>query len=382
MQPSPAPASPKLYGLDHLRAAAIIMVFSFHYGRLFASPQWLTDHTGFGWSGVDLFFVLSGYLIASQLFRTIAATGGFSFRDFFIKRFFRIIPAYLAIVSLYFLLPMVRERESPAPLWKYLSFTQNLGLDLRYQGTFSHAWSLCIEEQFYLCLPLLLWLLLAVKAFRHAGWLLLLFFIAGFAARLYTWHSVLAPVQQQDDFWRYWYEYMYYPTYSRLDGLLAGVSIAALLQFRPRVREKLAPYGNYIFAAGLLILTAAYVVCQEEMSYRASIWGFPLTDIGYGCIVLAAVCPSCFLYRFRSRATSAIAGISYGLYLVHKITIHLTQTYITGTAKESNLMLVYGILATITAAILLRFTIERPALALRKKILRPLSAGKTGKAQM
>jgi peptidoglycan/LPS O-acetylase OafA/YrhL len=53
------------------------------------------------------------------------------------------------VVALYFCFPYVREREALAPLWKYLTFTQNLELDISSQGTFSHAWSLCIEEQFY-----------------------------------------------------------------------------------------------------------------------------------------------------------------------------------------------------------------------------------------
>lgn len=55
----------KLWGLDHLRALAIILVFFFHYGRLFPHPEWTTTLGKFGWTGVDLFFVLSGYLISS-----------------------------------------------------------------------------------------------------------------------------------------------------------------------------------------------------------------------------------------------------------------------------------------------------------------------------
>jgi len=139
-----------LFGLNHLRALAISGVFLYHYARLFPHPEWTNTLSKFGWTGVDLFFVLSGYLISSQLFAKMAQQKNISFKDFFIKRFFRIIPAYLVIVLLYFLFPSFREREAPAALWKYLTFTQNIGLDLRTQGTFSHAWSLCIEEQFYL----------------------------------------------------------------------------------------------------------------------------------------------------------------------------------------------------------------------------------------
>lgn len=122
-------ADKKLYGLDHLRAFAIIFVFLFHYGRLFPHPEWTNTISKFGWSGVDLFFVLSGYLIASQLFQKITQYKEISLKEFFIKRFFRIIPAYLVVVAVYFCFPLVRERESLTPLWKYLTFTQNIGLD-------------------------------------------------------------------------------------------------------------------------------------------------------------------------------------------------------------------------------------------------------------
>ncbi|HET9135669.1 MAG TPA: acyltransferase, partial [Candidatus Kapabacteria bacterium] len=118
----------RLNGLDHLRALAITLVFLFHYGGLFPHPDWVAEISRFGWTGVDLFFVLSGYLISSQLFSSIASNGSFSYRAFFIKRFFRIIPAYLVVVGLYFLVPILREREGLTDLWRYLTFTQNFGL--------------------------------------------------------------------------------------------------------------------------------------------------------------------------------------------------------------------------------------------------------------
>src|SRR5664279_3269563 len=100
----------KLFGLDHLRALAIIFVFLFHYGRLFPHPGWTNSISQFGWTGVDLFFVLSGYLISSQLFEKMQEEKKLSFWEFFLKRFFRIIPAYLVVVALYFLFPSARER--------------------------------------------------------------------------------------------------------------------------------------------------------------------------------------------------------------------------------------------------------------------------------
>jgi len=105
-----------LSGLDHLRALAITLVFLFHY-RLFAHPGWIETFDSFGWTGVDLFFVLSGYLIARQIFEALKG-GGFSLADFYIKRSFRILPAYWTVLARYICLPAFREWEALAPLWK------------------------------------------------------------------------------------------------------------------------------------------------------------------------------------------------------------------------------------------------------------------------
>ena len=121
----------KLLGLDHLRAFAILYVILFHY-QFFGHPAWVRAIAGFGWSGVDLFFVLSGFLISGQLFATIAKDRKISLSEFFIKRFFRIIPPFLVVVILYAALPAVREWGHLSPLWRYLTFTLNFGLDLGY----------------------------------------------------------------------------------------------------------------------------------------------------------------------------------------------------------------------------------------------------------
>src|SRR5579871_146679 len=315
----------KLFGLDHLRALAIILVFVYHYGRIFPHPQWTNSISKFGWTGVDLFFVLSGYLIASQLFAEIAKRKTFSIEDFFLKRFFRIIPLYLVVVAIYFCLPFVRERESLAPLWKYLTFTQNFGLDLRTQGTFSHAWSLCIEEQFYFFLPFILTGLLFFKLFRRSFWLLILLFILGFFIRFYLYQHFIQPNLDDDNNWVEWLKLIYYPTYCRLDGLLAGIGIAALFQFKPIVKERISRYGNLLFIASIIILSIAYYICINEQSFIASVYGFPLVSIGYAFMVTSAISPSSFLYKFNSRTTATIATLSYAIYLVHKITVHISQ---------------------------------------------------------
>jgi len=361
----------RLFGLDHLRAFAISFVFIFHYGRLFPHPEWTNSISVFGWTGVDLFFVLSGYLISSQLFEKIAQSKKISFREFFLKRFFRIIPAYLVVLALYFLFPSFREREALAPLWKYLTFTQNIGLDLRTQGTFSHAWSLCIEEQFYLLLPLTLIVLVYLKTIKRGYLLLLFLFVIGFFARYVAWHIIDSSHGEGDNFWVYWQEWIYYPTYSRLDGLLTGVSLAATFQFLPKLKMQIEKYGNLLLLIGLIVLIAAYFMFLHQETLITSVYGFPLVSIGYGLIVAGAISPTSFLYKFNSRITSTLATLSYAVYLTHKIIIHLTQEYFSKLhiEKDSNVMFIISIATSLLAALLLNKIIEKPFLRLKEKIL-------------
>ena len=122
----------RLNGLDHLRAFAIITVFFYHYGGIFDHhPAWLASISTFGWSGVDLFFVLSGYLIGTQLLRRVSEGRRISISDFYIQRFLRIMPVYWAALTLYFSFPALIERSHLPPLWRFLTFTQNFGLGER-----------------------------------------------------------------------------------------------------------------------------------------------------------------------------------------------------------------------------------------------------------
>ncbi len=372
----PTPAHPaqfsdskKLAGLDHLRALAIALVLLFHY-QLFEHPQWVVPAGRFGWTGVDLFFVLSGYLISSQLFLKMAKGNKISFQDFFIRRFFRIIPAYATVVAIYFCVPYFREWEALPPLWKFLTFTQNIGLDIRNTRTFSHAWSLCIEEQFYLLLPLTLIALVSLKWQERGVVFIAGLFVFGFVARIYCWNHFVVPVSGSDNFLAAWYEWIYYPTWGRLDGLLTGISIAALFQFRPALMMGIARYGNALLLASLVILTGAYCLCFDAHTFAASVFGFPLVSIGYGFLVAAAVSPSCFLYKIRSAVTEKIAAWSFAIYLVHKGLIHMAQLGCAklGVAVDGNVMFLICMASSVLGALLLHVIVERPFMRLRKKI--------------
>jgi len=360
----------KLLGLDHLRAFAITYVLFFHY-QMFGHPDWVNKIGSFGWTGVDLFFVLSGFLISGQLFSTIVKEKFFSMRVFLTKRFFRIIPPYLAIVGVYLAFPLFREREEMAPLWRYLTFTLNFDLDIKNIGTFTHAWSLCVEEQFYLILPIVILLFNYLRMGKKAIYLLSGLFLGGLLIRYFNWKYFIEPHQLSDNFGALFNKVIYYPTYNRLDGLLIGVSIAGLYTFYPFIKDSIDKYSNFIMLTGFIVLIGSYFICTPQQSFSTAIIGYPLIAIGYGLITAAIVCPSNILYSIKSWLTSHIATLSYGIYLVHKLSIHLTQSMLVkiGIDKNSNLMMLCCLSSTIVLALILRYTIERPSMKLRNRLL-------------
>lgn len=364
--------SERFNGLDHLRALAIILVLLYHY-RAFKHPVWIETVGKFGWTGVDLFFVLSGFLISGQLFKEMKNTGTIHVKTFYIKRFFRIFPPYFFTLFLYFTFPFFREREALPPLWKFVTFTQNYGLDVINQGTFSHAWSLCIEEQFYLILPLLLLVMMPTKLFKYFVILIILILSFSLTMRLIIWSDSVGGIDNSSlEFWRLWYMEIYYPTHTRLDGLGIGVFIGYLMQYSERFKEIINRNGNRLFLIGIVLLGIAFWICNEQSSEAASTFGFTWVAISYGFIVVSAVSESSFLSRTRFYITSELAALSYAIYLSHKGIIHIVQNVFEyfGLENSDTISFIVCLLACIIVGLLYRFIIEKPFVILKNKILK------------
>jgi peptidoglycan/LPS O-acetylase OafA/YrhL len=341
---------------------AISYVFIYHYAELFEHPAWLGPWADFGWSGVDLFFVLSGYLIGGQLLGRVASGREISIKDFYVQRFLRIMPAYWVVLALYFAIPAVIERGQLPPLWRFLTFTQNFGLDNRVYGAFSHAWSLCIEEHFYLVLPCIIVIFSAIRCGKGAVYLGGLLVILGGAARAYCLRRVMAGDGS-------WSELIYYPTYCHLDGLIVGVAVAAISAFCPKQWSWLERRSYVWLFAGLALVYAAYTLDEGQNEFASTVFKFPLVAMGFGLIVIASVCSDSFLNR-PSAITKRIAVLSYSIYLIHKIVIHLLQ----GAAKalhiapNSTLMFVLCIAGSVAGAYALNIVVERPFMRLRDRL--------------
>lgn len=367
--------SDRLNGLDHLRAIAIFLVMLFHYGR--GIPSWLGPIKQIGWTGVDLFFVLSGYLIGFLLLKEYKETGKLNFKRFYLKRFFRIIPAYIAVLIVYYSLPNLREGSGLPSIWRFLTFTQNFGLDAQTQKSFSHAWSLCIEEHFYLLLPITITLVFKSRVQKITPLIIISLIVLGFFLRIYNWNEHVQPFIDSENRRQVFLGFIskvYYPSYNRMDGLIIGFSIAAIFNFKPRIKDFLTKHGNIVLLIGLGLFLLAYKICETFISYKTMVYGLPLMSFAYGVIVIAAISPTCIIYKLRSKFTFIIATLSYAIYLTHKQLYHLVRI---GIAKFENEMLEQWtfwicILIAIIGGLILHILIEKPFMRLRDKVIERL----------
>jgi len=363
-------------GLDLLRSIAILLVIMQHMPRTLF-PEWFMQMKYTGWIGVDLFFVLSGYLIGSQLLRPYAEGEQPSFTVFYMRRALRVLPAYLVVVLLYFTVPVWAERPGLPPLWKFLTFTQNFGLDPFAAGTFSHAWSLCVEEHFYLVLPVIVFLLMRKPRFSTACVVASSIMVFETGLRFFLYQHYLKSNGSNDDLFsiHYW-KLIYYPTFTRLDGLLMGVVIAAVKTFRAEWwKQQINSRGNVLLTAGLLVMSAAIWLCQPMYSPAAIFAGFPLLAIGFGLLVISALSDGSILARYRVPGAGMIATLAYSIYLTHKEIIHLDRYFF---GKMINMdgaggWILYPI-TILAAGTLLYLCVERPFLKLRERIISPKSS--------
>jgi peptidoglycan/LPS O-acetylase OafA/YrhL len=349
--------------LDLLRAVAIIVVVIYHAGIMgFPLPgrvhRW-------GWIGVDLFFVLSGYLIGGQLLAPLARDRRINLGRFYVRRALRIVPAYFVVLAIYFLLPSWREYADMAqPLWKFLLSVQNIAL---HGGTaFSHAWSLAVEDQFYLCLP---FILLFVNRWPRSAIIIPCFIVFG-GILLRTFLAWQNPAADFGVSFRGFQAWIYYPTWTRLDPLVFGVALAAIEKFRPLWWKRLMNCAPWLWLPGVaLIAFGLYLGEGDYLSVAAAIWQFPLIALGMAALLICALSPRLPFRRVAIPGAAFIASIAYSAYLIQKIVIHFVAQFCTthDIALTSLLALVLVEICVYAAATLLFLLIERPFFLLRHR---------------
>lgn len=350
--------------LDVLRSIAILTVVAFHSLTPFERAKLPTPLLakfpiiGGGWSGVDLFFVLSGYLIGKQLWQEFAASGTIRIGRFMARRTLRLWPLYYAVLvfAIFFY---------QAPISKWLSdavFLSNFFL----QNTVPGAWSLCVEEQFYLIAPLSIVLLgRRLKSVEDFQLPLIDCLLAMPLIRMaiYTW--AMGPggytVKNVD-------ELIYYPIHTRGDGLLMGMLIANLEV--SGVLKRWNFFGSWFTPVRAILLgTTLHWVDHNVFNFTglALVFG---SAVSY-CLVRPETLPS----FVRWPVFFWISRLSYGMYLNHQFMngalFSLARGWLGPNGSLELLSLVHLTLLTlgsVAVALVTYLLIEYPFLYLREQL--------------
>ncbi len=351
-------------GLDLLRALAIIVVVIYHAALFGFKLPGRVDR--FGWIGVDLFFVLSGYLIGGQLLAPLARDQRINLGRFFTRRALRIMPAYFVVLAIYFSLPSWREySEMSQPLWKFLLSVQNIAL---HGGTaFSHAWSLAVEDQFYLALPFLL--LFLYRRSRLAIIIPCLIVIGGIGLRAFL-AAQNPSVDGGGVSFRGFQAWIYYPTWTRLDPLVFGVVLAAIEKFRPIWWQHLINCAPWLWLPAIAAIIYGLYLGDKDLTIVSCVWQFPLIAVGMAALLVCAVSPRLPFRRVPIPGAAFIASIAYSAYLIQKLVIRFVEQFCTrrNIALTSVPALICVELFVYAAATILFFIVERPFLQLRKRL--------------
>jgi peptidoglycan/LPS O-acetylase OafA/YrhL len=323
----------------------------------------------FGWIGVDLFFVLSGYLIGGQLLAPLVRGERFNLRRFFARRALRILPAYFFILAIYVLLPSWREYPEMFPPWKFLLSVQNIGL--RGGTAFSHAWSLAVEDQFYLLLPLVL---LVLVRWRRAALIVPGVIVIG--ELMLRWFLARQNLTETGVSFRGFQTWIYYATWTRLDPLVFGVGLAAIEKFRPQWWQRLMNLAPWLWLPGLALIFCAFWIEEPgAITVATCVWQFPLIALGMAALLVCAVSPRLPFRQIAVPGAAFIASIAYSAYLVQKLVIHFVAQFLaTQNISLTSFPAIVGVqLCVYLAATILFFFVERPFLQLRHRIARRVS---------
>ncbi|MGI4855263.1 MAG: acyltransferase family protein [Janthinobacterium lividum] len=343
--PGPKPVLKREIELDFIRGIAILMVIDFHSPKpLLFWPMLKMGWRHFGWAGVDIFFVLSGFLVGGLLVKEWKMRGSIQRKRFLVRRGFKIWPQYYAFL----LISLLTGHRSLHELWGNLLNIQN------YVGGIAHTWTLALEEHAYLLLVFLLAALASTKTGIRAAFGC----IATLAATVVVWRFTLAAhgvnTAERTD--------------TRIDGILYGVLLAMVYHYFPerfRRLQRLWPLCLAVIVASLLYLR-----------FQAAAWWDPplqfLLMDGCGAATLL------LLYRHHPgnrghgmlyRAVAWIGLYSYGIYLWHVAPmagILAIARHLHGPLATAVVM-VLPIIAAIVIGVATTKAVELPALALRDR---------------
>ncbi len=334
--------------LDVLRCIAVLLVVGFHY------PYYRLWGT-LGWIGVDLFFVLSGFLISGLLFQEYKKTGSIRFTRFLIRRGLKIYPAFYLLIGMAIVQSVLNHSAS----LRHQAFASAIFVQGYYQGPIhamlSHTWSIAVEEHFYLFLPLLFLMLIGIRQSQDPfACIPALFGFCFVICLLFRWFTLpsLIPASM---------------THMRIDSLFAGVTLGYLYHYRRHLFDRLS--GHYALAVAFLCCVPAAFIAQRQRWMQTL--GLSALLLGFSFLVAWAVVrtPKSAISRTVTKTASKIGFYSYSIYLWHTLIVYAFLD-----AKRSVWVFWAYLSTSVVVGIVMAHLVELPYLALRDKLF-PASPG-------
>lgn len=328
--------------LDGVRGVAILLVLLFHLKRhlavYFQVPR-LFAPLEIGWSGVDLFFVLSGFLITSILLRTKGTPN--YFKSFYARRLLRIFPLYYAALFLFFYLELPLRQQTGTWLdvrpteqlwyWSYLANWRNIWVTV---PPLSHLWSLSIEEQFYALWPLTIFLCDSRYLKHLCVSIIGLSFAASAGIEFVTRNSDIA----------------FLATISRLDTLGLGALLAVVVWEGKDVEALASVLRRSLPVA--LVATILCVMFQQKTGVR-SLLLLSLAVVYSWMVLHCATGTSTVLgAAMRNPALRSLGRYSYGIYVLHPVVLRYCLPFVALGMKRLPAIVAIPVAMTISVAII------------------------------
>jgi len=355
--------------LDVLRFIAVFLVLGRHtYGILYKlvempaeqrtmSESFFVLWQRIGWVGVDLFFVISGFLISDLIFKNVKK-GGFSFKKFFIRREFKIYPPFLLLIIVTIVFFKVRHHPfSYINVLKELFFVQNYT-----QGLWNHTWSLAVEEHFYILLPLLIIFLYKKNAIKILPAVLIGVSVTVLVVRILHVKYYVGNYNEAD---------FYLPTHLRIDSFIPGVLIAYFKNFSESRYNALLKI-NRLWYLAFFVVAMVFLWNVPEMNFWMLTFGLTIISVGFAALLLL------FLATDRSkfdkwaifRGMAIIGKDSYSIYLWHMCVMYwgVSALYQASHIKFPMYIIIPLYMVTsVIIGVVMAMLIEQPVLKFRDK---------------
>jgi peptidoglycan/LPS O-acetylase OafA/YrhL len=356
----------KVEALDGLRGVAILVVVCSHLRSIVSDDPNFYELTPWnivnqlvsrGFLGVDLFFVLSGFLISSLLLKIDFRGSKHPLRTFYFHRFLRLFPALFALLIASFIVSYFEKyplSDQWATTWPALLFVSNWNFQwnfFNFQVDLVHLWSLAVEEQFYILWP---FILMSLRLCRIPRWLY--FFVLSGAItwvcihRIGLWDSGKS------------YIFLYSQTDTRIDSILVGCLFAFIYRYINFSATKVKWMG---FIACVILLPFSYLFADysEPNLFKG---GFTFIAILIGIFILACTTTQSIATKIlRHKALTNLGRMSYGLYLWHMLIFRLSERHL-NIGSNSFRILATTCFTLLTAQFSWRY-IEQPFINLKNR---------------